>query len=39
LLLLRMLPRPTAIFAGNDMIALGVFHARPGGGHPRSACP
>jgi LacI family transcriptional regulator len=22
-----MLPRPTAIFAGNDMIALGVFHA------------
>jgi DNA-binding LacI/PurR family transcriptional regulator len=27
LLLLRMLPRPTAIFAGNDMIALGVFHA------------
>jgi LacI family transcriptional regulator len=27
LLLLRMLPRPTAIFAGNDMIALGVLHA------------
>lgn len=26
-LLLRMLPRPTAIFAGNDMIALGVLHA------------
>ncbi len=27
LLLLRMLPRPTAIFAGNDMIALGVIQA------------
>jgi DNA-binding LacI/PurR family transcriptional regulator len=27
LLLLRMLPRPTAIFAGNDMIALGVLLA------------
>lgn len=27
LLLLRMLPRPTAIFAGNDMIAMGVLHA------------
>jgi LacI family transcriptional regulator, galactose operon repressor len=27
LLLLRMLPRPTAIFAGNDMIALGILHA------------
>ncbi len=25
LLLLRMLPRPTAIFAGNDMIAMGVI--------------
>ena len=27
LLLLRMLPRPTAIFAGNDMIAMGVLQA------------
>jgi LacI family transcriptional regulator len=27
LLLLRMLPRPTAIFAGNDMIAMGVIQA------------
>ncbi len=27
LILLRMLPRPTAIFAGNDMIALGVLLA------------
>jgi DNA-binding LacI/PurR family transcriptional regulator len=26
-LLLRMLPRPTAIFAGNDMIAMGVIQA------------
>ena len=26
-LLLRLIPRPTAIFAGNDMIALGVFTA------------
>lgn len=26
-LILRMLPRPTAIFAGNDMIALGVIQA------------
>jgi DNA-binding LacI/PurR family transcriptional regulator len=24
-LLLRLIPRPTAIFAGNDMIALGVL--------------
>lgn len=27
MLLLRMLPRPTAIFAGNDMIAMGVIQA------------
>lgn len=27
LLLLRMLPRPTAIFGGNDMIAMGVLQA------------
>jgi DNA-binding LacI/PurR family transcriptional regulator len=27
LLLLRMIPRPTAIFAGNDMIALGALRA------------
>jgi LacI family transcriptional regulator len=26
-LLLRMVPAPTAIFAGNDMIAMGVLHA------------
>ena len=27
LLLLRLIPRPTAIFAGNDMIALGALRA------------
>jgi DNA-binding LacI/PurR family transcriptional regulator len=31
-----MLPRPTAIFAGNDMIALGVFHAIR---EPGLSCP
>jgi DNA-binding LacI/PurR family transcriptional regulator len=31
-LLLRMIPRPTAIFAGNDMIALGVLTAIRGAG-------